>query len=213
MHKDFILGIFIFMISFKPAKFLWSTSVPTLRRGRLRRKETCRTGLSGTQISLTSKNMTFSSYEPLKTIDQGISLFIFKRLLGLDTFEILCRGLYMIYLVQSSHFKEVLTLITFITQMKKPRHREVETFAQGYWWGGEAKIQIQICLTSRPGCFLQHCAVSLKTILCLRKRKMTKQANKASLRKFMVTWFFEWEAKGRRQTASLALALAGWGFT
>ena len=27
----------------------------------------------------------------------------------------------------------------------------------------------------------------------------------------MVTWFFKWEAKGRRQTASLASPLAGWG--
>lgn len=38
MHKDFILGIFIFMISFKPAKFLWSTSVPTLQKRKTEEK-------------------------------------------------------------------------------------------------------------------------------------------------------------------------------
>lgn len=48
-----------------------------------------------------------------------------------------------------------------------------------------------------------------------REEKWLKQRNKVSLRKFMVTWCFKCEAKGRRKPASLSLAsaLAGWGFT
>ena len=53
--------------------------------------------LFGTQVSLTSKYMTFSLYSSLKTVHLGISLFV-KHLLGLDRKEILCQGLYMIYL-------------------------------------------------------------------------------------------------------------------